>query len=106
MLRVEGNELEVATLEGDILLTGCLDAVGRPINSMVVAGMVLQVLDEESGVQLGQRAVDLISAEDYRRRVHHSVSPVAFPCPRNLTESSYASRNLVRVALPSTAGLS
>ena len=103
VLRAAGDELEVATGDGDVVLGGISDAAGGRLAHVFFAGMVLQVPNEQLLELLDGRACDLARNEHYWRAAYHNVAPVDFPYPRITLEPSNSPRKIVRVTLPSTA---
>ena len=102
VLHAEGDQLAVATFEGEILFSGCSDLAGRPLEDVFTTGLLLQSPAEELCLQLNERVFDLAQGEHYWSATYRHVSPVEFPYPRKPVQSHSALKNSVRVALTST----
>ena len=103
VLRVQGDELDVATQEGDIRLTGCTSATGRPPEGVFAPGMVLQSPTKELIEQLDRRAANLAEGEQFWKAAYANLAPVEFPYPRCPVEPLRSTDKFVRFNLASTA---
>ena len=103
VLRAEGDVLEVATGDGDVLLTGCASATGGSLEGVVAPGMVLRGPATELLDQLDRRVHSLAQGAEFWNTAYGGLAPVEFPYPRRPAESPRFSRKTVRLSLASTA---
>ncbi len=92
-----GDELRVATADGDLLLSGLSDA-GGPAAHGLAPGAVLPPLDAALRERLAGCATQAAKGESFWRRAFAALAPVEVPYPRMSPAVSPASRQ-VRVSL-------
>ena len=101
VLAVEGDTLRVATVDGELTLTGCTDLEGRPGAHGIAAGTVLQAPAADAMARLTQRAEPIAKGEQHWTDALHTAAPVELPYPRrNAAEIGEAAAPL-RFALDS-----
>lgn len=103
VLRVQGDELDVATQKGDIRFTGCTNEAGRPLEGVFTPGMVLQSPTKELIAQLDRRAASLAEGEQSWKATYRNLAPVEFPYPRCPAPPLRSADKSVRLNLASTA---
>ena len=98
---VEGNSLQVATAEGDILLTGCSTISGEPLELTFTANLPLPSLGTSLLHQITRQTPQIAQGEKFWRDAYPSVTPVELPYPQELPQQPLAQRKIVRVNVPS-----
>ena len=90
---VKGDSLQVSTIEGDIILDGCISADERSMDLVVTAGMVLPQPDKAQLDQLSASIARIAQGELFWREVYALVSPVELAYPSNLSDTGKPQAN-------------
>ena len=84
---VKGDSLQVSTIEGDIILDGCISADEGSLNLAVTAGMVLPRPSKAQLDQLSASVAHIAQGELFWREAYARVSPVELAYPSKLSDT-------------------
>lgn len=101
VVRAVGDSLQVATVHGDILLSGCTALDGQPLSPQLAPGWVLTSPGRQQLDRLARRASALAEHEPFWRQAFAGAAPADLPYPHKAATASSGGAALACVALAS-----